>query len=281
MPLILISLQHLQAWIYANLQFDTILQKEKWTIHHPFPHNGLMLYKKQLVHSFLDSCMPSWLRLCSWWGIQAACEKYRGGVWLPTYFGSRKYCIRPQNPAVWCISLKVLHLGCCEQAYNNCGMRLRLLFSLWLSIISLFANRINKLSNTINKMSHLHMQKRTLHYAISVQKLSMTSMTQVTIQQTTRCLSRRCGWATYLKCSKGTNYDDEIWSTSIEADLFNSKNKQIVTDHLMYTIFKMLFSTHMKTGIIRKVLFWWPFSSDYYLWTELQSRGEKICFAIK
>lgn len=82
----------------------------------PLPHNGLMLYKKQLVHSVLDSCMPSWLRLCSWWGIQAACEKYRGGVWLPTYFGSRKYCIRPQNPAVWCISLKVLHLGCCEQA---------------------------------------------------------------------------------------------------------------------------------------------------------------------
>lgn len=79
--------------------------------------------------------------------------------------------------------------------HNNCGMRLRLrlLFSLWLSIISLFANRINKLSNTINKMSHLHMQKRTLHYAISVQKLSLTSMTQVTIQQTTRCLSRRCG----------------------------------------------------------------------------------------
>lgn len=115
MPLILISLQH-QAWIYANLQLDTILQKEKWRIHHPFPHNGLMLYKKQLVHSVLDSCMPSWLRLCSWWGIQAACEKYRGGVWLPTYFGSRKYCIRPQNPAVWCISLKVLHLGCCEQA---------------------------------------------------------------------------------------------------------------------------------------------------------------------
>ena len=75
--------------------------------------------------------------------------------------------------------------------HNNCGMRLRLLFSLWLSIISLFANRINKLSNyTINKMSHLHMQKRTLHYGISVQK---TSMTQVTIQQTTRCLSRRCG----------------------------------------------------------------------------------------
>lgn len=58
------------------------------------------------------------------------------------------------------------------------------------------------------------------------------------------------------------NNDDEIWSTSIEADLFNSKNKQIVTDHSMYTIFKMLFSTHMKTGIIRKVLFWWPFSSD-------------------
>lgn len=79
--------------------------------------------------------------------------------------------------------------------HNNCGMRLRLrlLFSLWLSIISLFANRINKLSNTINKMSHLHMQKRTLHYAISVQKLSMTSVTQLTIQQTTRCLSRRCG----------------------------------------------------------------------------------------
>ena len=77
--------------------------------------------------------------------------------------------------------------------HNNCGMRLRLLFSLWLSIINLFANRINKLSNTINEMSHLHMQKRTLHYAISVQKLSMTSMTQVTIQQTTRCLSRRCG----------------------------------------------------------------------------------------
>lgn len=83
--------------------------------------------------------------------------------------------------------------------HNNCGMRLRLLFSLWLSIISLFANRINKLSNTINKMSHLHMQKRTLHYAISVQKLSMTSMTQVTIQQTTRCLSRKCGWAACLK----------------------------------------------------------------------------------
>ena len=41
---------------------------------------------------------------------------------------------------------------------------------------------------------------------------------------------------------------------SIEADLFNSKNKQIVTDHSMYTIFKMLFSTHMKTGIIRKVV---------------------------
>lgn len=102
--------------LYANLQLDTILQKEKWRIHHPFPHNGLMLYKKQLVHSVLDSCMPSWLRQCSWWGIQAACEKCRGGVWLPTYFGSRKYCIRPQNPAVWCISLKVLHLGCCEQA---------------------------------------------------------------------------------------------------------------------------------------------------------------------
>ena len=32
------------------------------------------------------------------------------------------------------------------------------------------------------------------------------------------------------------------------------KNKQIVTDHSMYTIFKMLFSTHMKTGIIRKVV---------------------------
>ena len=86
--------------------------------------------------------------------------------------------------------------------HNNCGMRLRLLFSLWLSIISLFANRINKLSNyTINKMSHLHMQKRTSHYGISVQK---TSMTQVTIQQTTRCLSRRCGRAACLKCSKGT-----------------------------------------------------------------------------
>ena len=40
------------------------------------------------------------------------------------------------------------------------------------------------------------------------------------------------------------------------------KINKIVTDHLMYTIFKMLFSTHMKTGIIRKVLFWWPFSSD-------------------
>ena len=40
--------------------------------------------------------------------------------------------------------------------HNNCGMRLRLLFSLWLSIISLFADRINKLSNTINKMSHFN-----------------------------------------------------------------------------------------------------------------------------
>ena len=57
--------------------------------------------------------------------------------------------------------------------HNNCGMRLRLLFSVWLSIISLFTNRINKLSNTINKMPHLHMQKRTLHHAISIQKLSM------------------------------------------------------------------------------------------------------------
>lgn len=44
--------------------------------------------------------------------------------------------------------------------------------------------------------------------------------------------------------------------------LIVSINKQIATDHLMYTIFKMLFSTHIKTGIIRKVLFWWPFSSD-------------------
>ena len=74
--------------------------------------------------------------------------------------------------------------------HNNCGMRLRLLCSLWLSIISLFANRINKLSNTITKMCHLHMQKRTLHFAMSVQKLSVT---QVTIQQTTKCLSRKCG----------------------------------------------------------------------------------------
>ena len=82
--------------------------------------------------------------------------------------------------------------------HNNCGMRLRLLFSLWLSIISLFANRINKLSNTINKMSHLHMQKRTLHYAISVQKLSMTSMTQVTIQQATRLMSFKKMWVSRL-----------------------------------------------------------------------------------
>lgn len=124
-------------------------------------------------------------------------KKYRGGVWLPTYFGSRKYCIRPQNLEVANQQFDVSVLRFCisdvVNKHNNCGMRLRLLFSLWLSIISLFANRINKLSNTINKMSHLHMQKRTLHYAISVQKLSMTSMTQVTIQQTTRCLSRRCG----------------------------------------------------------------------------------------
>lgn len=124
-------------------------------------------------------------------------KKYRGGVWLPTYFGSRKYCIRPQNLEVANQQFDVSVLRFCisdvVNKHNNCGMRLRLLFSLWLSIISLFADRINKLSNTINKMSHLHMQKRTLHYAISVQKLSMTSMTQVTIQQTTRCLSRRCG----------------------------------------------------------------------------------------
>lgn len=121
-------------------------------------------------------------------------NNYRGGVWLPTYFGSRKYCIRPQDLEVHNQQFDASVLRFCisdvVNKHNNCGMRLRLLFSPWLSIISLFANRINKLSNTINKMSHLHMQKRTLHYAMSVQKLSMT---QVTIQQTTRCLSRRCG----------------------------------------------------------------------------------------
>lgn len=128
---------------------------------HSLPHNRLMLYKKQLDHSVLDSCMPSWLRLCSWWGIQAACEEiYRGGVWLPTYFGSRKYCIRPQNLEVANQQFDVSVLRFCisdvVNKHNNCGMRLRLLFSLWLSIISLFADRINKLSNTINKMSHFN-----------------------------------------------------------------------------------------------------------------------------
>lgn len=83
-------------------------------------------------------------------------KKYRGGVWLPTYFGSRKYCIRPQNLEVANQQFDVSVLRFCisdvVNKHNNCGMRLRLLFSLWLSIISLFADRINKLSSTINKM---------------------------------------------------------------------------------------------------------------------------------
>lgn len=94
-------------------------------------------------------------------------KKYRGGVWLPTYFGSRKYCIRPQNLEVANQQFDVSVLRFCisdvVNKHNNCGMRLRLLFSLWLSIISLFADRINKLSNTINKM---HVTCKREHYTM-------------------------------------------------------------------------------------------------------------------
>ena len=50
--------------------------------------------------------------------------------------------------------------------HNNCGMRLRLLFSLWLSIISLFANRINKLSNTIKLIRCLIYTCKREHYTM-------------------------------------------------------------------------------------------------------------------
>lgn len=62
--------------------------------------------------------------------------------------------------------------------------------------------------------------------------------------------------------------------------LMVSINKQIVTDHLMYTIFKMLFSTHIKTGITRKELFWWPFSSDICE-QSYNPEEKKSVFAIK